>query len=265
MKKRFVTMLLVGCIGVNGVAMTGCGNSVSSAAEEQVETTTDETSNQHTVTYYDADGTTVLDTKVVEHKANAEDFTPEKDGYTFVGWFATPKLTREFDFSRAITEDTPLYAGFVSYVEDTRSFAIVGAGESELLKESNWGEVISDDHRLTKEDNSEANQYTITVELQEGDQFQFAVDETWADQRGYGYLESGMLDGKTYLKNAGGLGDTPAEKSNIEVAISGTYTFTLTTFPGEDVYDEEDQYYTEDTRENFNSNPYDKITWTYTE
>ena len=92
-----------------------------------------------------------------------------------------------------------------------------------------------------------------------------SVDETWADQRGYGYLESGMLDGKTYFKNAGGLGDTPAEKSNIEVAVAGTYTFTLTTFPGEDVYDEADQYYTEETKENFNSNPYDKITWTYTE
>ena len=60
MKKRIVTMLLVGCIGANAVAMTGCSNSESSAAEAQVEATTDETSNQHTVTYYDADGTTVI-------------------------------------------------------------------------------------------------------------------------------------------------------------------------------------------------------------
>ena len=74
-----------------------------------------------------------------------------------------------------------------------------------------------------------------------------------------------MFDGTTYFKNAGGLGDTPAEKSNIEVAVAGTYTFVLTTYPGEDVYDEEDPYYTEETRENFNSNPYDKITWNFVE
>ena len=47
------------------------------------------------------------------------------------------------------------------------------------------------------------------------------------------------------------------------MAVSGNYTFTLTTYPGEDVYDTEDSYYTEETKENFNMNPYDTITWTY--
>lgn len=263
MKKKLVTLMLMGCLCLNALTLNGCGDAKSDAAE--VTESSEVATEQFTVTYYDSDGTTVLDTKTVEKDGNAENYQPQKDGYTFVGWFATPKLTREYDFSRAITEDTSLYAGFVSYTEDTRTFAIVGSGESEVLKESDWGKVISDAQLLTKEDNDAANVYTITVDLEEGDLFQFAVDENWSDQRGYGYLETGMLDGKTYLKGAGGLGDTPAEKANIEVQVAGTYTFTLTTYPSEDVYDETDQYYTEETRENFNTNPYDKITWTYSE
>ncbi|SFN65658.1 Listeria/Bacterioides repeat-containing protein [Pseudobutyrivibrio sp. UC1225] len=264
MKKRIVSYLLLACVIVNAVSMTGCGSSedMTSAeinAESQVQ------ADEHTVTFYDSDGTTVLDTATVAHKEKVESFIPEKDGYTFVGWFATPKLTREFDFDRAITEDTPLYAGFVSYTEDTREFYIVGSGTSDVLSESDWGKVIGESQKFTKEDVKNENVYTITLELNEGDQFQFATDSSWSNQRGYGYLESGMFDGATYFKNSGGLGDTPAEKSNIEVAVAGTYTFVLTTYPGEDVYDEEDPYYTEETRENFNSNPYDKITWNFVE
>lgn len=264
MKKRIVVSLLLGCLMVQSVCLTGCGNSSDmSTAEITASTQVDE--NEHTVTFYDSDGTTVLKEETVSHKGNAESYIPEKDGYTFVGWFATPKLTREFDFDRAITEDTPLYAGFVSYTEDTREFYIVGSGTSDVLLESDWGKVVGDNQKFTREDVKNENVYTITLELNEGDQFQFATDSNWSNQRGYGYLESGQFDGTTYFKNAGGLGDTPAEKSNIEVAVAGTYTFVLTTYPGEDVYDEEDPYYTEETKENFNSNPYDKITWNFVE
>ncbi|MBR5637748.1 MAG: InlB B-repeat-containing protein [Pseudobutyrivibrio sp.] len=264
MKKKIVMTMLLGCLMVSSVCLTGCGSndemaSAEITAESQVQ------DNEHTVTFYDSDRTTVLKEEKIGHKENVESFIPEKEGYTFVGWFATPKLTREFDFNRAITEDTGLYAGFVSYTEDAREFYIVGSGESQVLSESDWGKVVGEAQKLTKEDAENENVYTITLDLKEGDQFQFATDSTWSNQRGYGYLETGMLDGKTYLKNAGGLGDTPAEKSNIEVAVAGTYTFTLTTYPGEDVYDEEDPYYTEETRENFNTNPYDKITWTIAE
>jgi hypothetical protein len=180
-----------------------------------------------------------------------------------MGWYATPELTRVFDPTKAIEEDTSLYAGFAQYTEDTRDFYIVGSGESEVLAESNWGAVTGDAQKMTKEDNAEANVYTITVKLEEGDQFQFAMDGSWGDQRGYGYLATTEQDGTTYFKNSGSLGDAAVKKSNIEVAVAGTYTFTLTTYPSEDVYDTEDEYYTEETKENFNMNPYDTITFTY--
>ncbi|SDB30963.1 Listeria/Bacterioides repeat-containing protein [Pseudobutyrivibrio sp. YE44] len=262
MKKRMLACLLTTVCALNLGVMTGCGQT-EGAVTEEVNVESAGKLDEHTVTFYDTDGQTVLDTKTVQNKETVDSYTPEKEGYTFVGWYVSPKLTRQFDFTRLITEDTSLYAGFVSYSEDTRTFAIVGSGESQVLKDSDWGKVIGDAQTMTKTDNQQQNEYTITLDLQEGDQFQFAVDSDWADQRGFGYLETGMLDGKTYLKNAGGLGDTPPEKSNIQVEVAGTYTFTLTTYPAEDVYDEENQYYTEETKENFNSNPYDTITWTY--
>ncbi|MNE40234.1 hypothetical protein D3C80_1342330 [compost metagenome] len=37
----------------------------------------------------------------------------------------------------------------------------------------------------------------------------------------------------------------------------------MTTYPGADVYDTENSNYTEATKENFNSNPFDTIEWVY--
>ncbi len=266
MRKKHLTAFLLGMtMMVASLGMTACGDTADTATTDTavVETESDTDTNVHTVTFYDSDGETVLSTEEVNHGESATYYEPEKDGYTFVGWFVTPKLSREYDFSGSITSDTELFAGFVSYVEDTRSFAIVGSGESEVLTESNWGAVISDAQTMTKEEVDGANVYTLTVTLAEGDEFQFAADSNWSDQRGYGYLETGSLDGVDYLKSAGGLGETSAEKSNIQVQVAGTYTFTLTTYPAEDVYDTENEYYTEETKENFNSNPYDTITWEY--
>jgi uncharacterized protein YrzB (UPF0473 family) len=199
----------------------------------------------------------------VEDQGTVEEFVPEKDGYLFAGWFATPQMSHKFDFSTAIMEDTPLFAGFVSYVEDTRTFAIVGSGKSPVLMESNWGAVIGDAQTMTKEDVEGENRYTLTVDLESGDEFQFAIDSSWANQRGYGYLTTIEQDGVEYFANSGGIGDTGVKKANIKVAVSGNYTFTLTTFPGEDTYDTADAYYTEANRECFNYSAYDTITWTY--
>lgn len=45
--------------------------------------------------------------------------------------------------------------------------------------------------------------------------------------------------------------------------MSGNYTFTLTTYPGEDIYEESAADYSEDNKEAFNINMYDTIDWTY--
>lgn len=281
MKRKKVMAVLFFAVALAGSSMTaGCGAKETGTAQTQEEVSTqaeaeqtaeeqteapaqEETAAEHTVTYYDSDGTTVLETKTAADGACAEEFTPEKAGETFVGWYATPQMSRKYDFGTQVKEDTALYAGFTSYVEDTRTFVIVGSGTGAVLAESDWGAVIGEAQTMTKEENDEANVYTITLDLEAGDQFQFAINGSWEDQRGFGYMTTIAQDGTEYFKNSGGIGETGAKKSNIEVAVSGNYTFTLTTYPGEDVYDTEDSYYTEETKENFNMNPYDTITWTY--
>lgn len=262
-RKALLAMLLTMTMSAT-VLFTGCGSTATGEdAAVETEVAGEAVSGEHTVTMYDSDGTTVLDTVTVADGETVAETTPEKDGYTFVGWYLNPQMSRAYDFSTAVTEDVSIYAGFVSYQEDTREFYIVGSGESDVLAESNWGEVVGDAQKFTKTENAEANEYTFTVTLAEGDQFQFATNSSWEDQRGYGYLATDSLDGTQYLKSAAGLGDSAPKKTNIEVAVAGTYTFTLTTYPAEDQYETEDPHYSEETKENFNINPYDTITWTY--
>lgn len=280
MKKKFITgilaasMLTVGMWGLTACSSDSNVKESSQSAEaedseessqetESEETQPEEEAGTHVVTFYDSDGTTVLDTVEVEDGALLQEYVPEKEGYTFAGWYATPQMSHRFDFSAAITDDTSVFAGFVSYVEDTRTFAIVGSGKSPVLMESSWGKVIGDAQTMVKEDNTEENVYTITLDLEEGDEFQFAINDSWENQRGYGYLTTIEQDGVEYFKNSGGLGDTGVKRANIKVAVAGNYTLMLTTYPGEDMYETEASGYSEDNKECFNINPYDSITWTY--
>lgn len=214
----------------------------------------------YTVTFYDTDGTTVLSTEEVKSGDTVTEYTPEKENQMFMGWFATPTLAHAFDFTQAVTQDTDVFAGFMENVEDTRTFAILGSGTSPLMAVSNWGKTINDEHYMTKIEGE--NTYTITVDLCEGDEFQFAIDTSWNNQRGGGYMLNTGIDGTEYFAVSGGLSES-SQKSNIKCVKEGNYTFTLKTYPGADVYDTKNSYYTEDTKENYNSNPYDTIEWTY--
>lgn len=270
MKKRLMAVSIL-TAAVIGLAACGSGGgaqeSSQSTGTEETQAISEESQETevqtYVVTFYDSDGTTVLDIVEVEEGALLEEYVPEKEGYIFTGWFATPQMSHRFDFEAAVTQDTSVFAGFVSYVEDTRTFAILGSGKSPVLMESSWGSVIGDAQTMQKEENSEANIYTITLDLEAGDEFQFAMNSAWEDQRGYGYLDTITQDGVEYFANSGGLGDTGVKRANIKVNVSGNYTLTLTTYPGEDTYDTGASGYSEDNKENFNINPYDTITWVY--
>lgn len=257
--KRKSFMFVLAATLVFSMGAVGCGNTETNGESS----TQEEGSKEDTckVTFYDSDGTTELKTEEVKSGECVAEYEPEKEG--FVGWFATPQMSHRFDFSTPITEDTSVFGGFVTYVEDTREFAILGSGTSPVLLESNWGKVIGDAQKMTKEENSEANIYTITLDLNEGDEFQFAINSEWHNQRGYGYLDSISKDGTEYFANSGTLGDASSKRANIKCAVAGNYTFTLTTYPGEDQYETDSSNYTEDNKESFNINNYDVITWTY--
>lgn len=267
MKKRIVvwmaaaltiSTMLYGCGDSNTGDPADTGSNVNTP--EQEDSGQDAAETVIRVTFYDTDGTTVLSEEEIVSGGTATEYTPVKEGRVFMGWFATPSLAHSFDFTQPLTEDTGIFAGFMEEVEDTRAFAIVGSGTSPLMATSSWGKVINEEHYLTKAEGE--NVYSITLDLYEGDEFQFAIDSAWSNQRGGGYMTTTEADGVTYFQVSGGLSGS-SQKSNIKCVVTGNYTLILTTYPGADVYDTGDSYYSEETRENYNSNPYDTIEFMY--
>ncbi len=221
----------------------------------------DTTKNEYTVTYYD--GTKELKKETVKEGEKATRWTPTKENYTFVDWYATPNFAHKFDFDAPITENKSAFAQFASATQsdDTRDFYIVGSGVSPVLMESNWGNSTSDKHKMTKTEGK--NEYTYTVDLYEGDKFQFEITGTgdWQNQRGAGYLTETKLDGTTVFSGAQTIGDNSSYRLDIKCEYSGNYTFTLTTHPDDDIYETNHPSYTEDNKEAFNINPLDTLSW----
>ncbi len=241
-KSKWITLLLVAAMAISLFA--GCAKT----PEEK----------KFTVKYMDGD--TVLKTEEVAQGGTATEWTPEKAGQTFIGWFATPTMSVPYDFSKTITEDTTVFAGFSAYQEDTRAWAIVGSGKGDLLSSSNWGKVISDAHLLKKTGD---NEYAITLDLYAGDEFQLAINSSWHHKRGYGYMETVKdASGNEVFSGSGGIGETAAKGQNIKVAQDGNYTITLHTHPADDYYDKNNANYSEANKDVFNLSDFDKITWT---
>lgn len=247
MKKKIIAVAAICAAITMSAGLAACNN------------TSKDTGTYFTVTYMD--GTTVLKTEKVKKGEAPAAYTPTKDGgYQFVDWFATPSKNHRYDTTAAITENVTVYAGFTLYSVDTREFYIVGSGTSELLFTSNWGKVITDAHKLTKA--ADKNEYSITCDLKEGDQFQFVINTDWANKRGYGYLSS-LTDanGKEVFSGQGSVYDDSSKGSNIVCEYSGNYTLTLKTYPNEDYYNTEGTGYTEERKEIYNLGTYDQINW----
>lgn len=246
------TTKLAGLVIASAVCVTSVA--MLSACNNEPETT------EYTVTYYD--GETVLDTKKVKDGEKAVKWTPEKEGYAFVDWYATPNFGFKFDFDAPVTENKSAFAQWASAQQsvDTREFYILGAGTSPVLSVNNWGKVFDETTKMTKA--ADKNEYTYTLDLQEGDLFQFAINESWHNQRGVGYLtETKLADGTVAFSGASTIGDNSSYRLNIKCEYSGNYTFTLTTHPDDDSYETTNASYTEAGKESFNINSLDTISW----
>jgi hypothetical protein len=212
-----------------------------------------------TVTFYD--GSNVLKTVSVKKGATVESYVPDKSGSTFIDWFSTPAMNRPFDFSQPINDDVGIYGGFSQFQDDARSWYIVGSGTSQLLLSSNWGAAIDDEHKLVKKGDGQ-NEFSITLDLLEGDEFQFVINGSWHNKRGFGYIANPKLsDGSDAFSSSGGIGDTNPKGSNIKVVAPGNYTLTLKTSPADDTYDDQNASYSEAEKEAFNQGTYDAIEW----
>lgn len=251
MKKatKFVGLIVAAVVGISAVSMLA-------ACNDKPET------KEYTVTYFD--GSTELKKETVKEGERAVKWTPTKENYTFVDWYATPNFAHTFPFDEPITENKSAFAQWASaqQSEDTRTFYIVGSGTSPILMASNWGKGTSDKHKMTKTEGK--NEYTYTVDLYEGDKFQFEITGTgdWQNQRGSGYLtETKLSDGTEVFSGAQTIGDNSAYRLDVKCEYSGNYTFTLTTHPDDDTYESNHPSYSEANKEAFNINPLDTISW----
>ena len=191
----------------------------------------------YTVTFYD--GTTVITTRDVEAGGTVAEFEPsdvgyEKEGYNFSGWYATSDFTHDWSFDTAIEQDTNVYSMWTSSQQDTRQWLIAGsssAGGPLAAIGWNGGPIEgADGNILTKTEGK--NEFTITINLYVGDQFQFCIQDengVWNtdDANGGGARGGQYLIENEYMSAPGtGLGDGQV---NITVSVSGNYTLTLTT------------------------------------
>ena len=67
---------------------------------------------EHTLTF-ETNGGSAIDPITVRHgNAVARPADPTKDKYTFIGWYADPKFTEEYDFATVLEADKTIYAKF---------------------------------------------------------------------------------------------------------------------------------------------------------
>lgn len=156
----------------------------------------------------------------------------EQEGYEFLGWFETPTFIEAsaVDFSKAtFEEDKQIFGSFKAAAaeEDTRDWYIVGAGKE--LDETSWAGGVDDSvkEKFHFKKADDINEFTITLNLYNGDQFQIIHDWDWADQKGFGCFTE--ID-ETQMENGGGLSGSDST-ANVNVIMDGNYTITLTTDP----------------------------------
>ena len=219
---------------------------------------------EYKVTYVDiTEDNKVLKTENVAEGNKATVWTPEKEGYTFVQWYATPDMLHVFEFDKAIMQDTTVYGYFTSaaFEEDTRTFYILGSSsdENSVLYGTSYKLTNETAQKLVKTDKNGSNEYSITLDLYLGDAFQIAINDSFENQRGYGYLDAAAAEG--YFGGKPNFLDPNPRKADIVVERAGNYTFTLTTHPWSDAYETDHASYSEEKKENFNFNVEDTISF----
>lgn len=222
MKKKVKKILSMALTFIMSVMMLcACGNS---GAEDI------------TVTFMN--GTTELGKLTAQAGEVLKDYVQYEtvEGFEFLGWYETPTfLESSFKDLKTATfdADTVLYGSFKNQnvAKDTRVWYVVGAGTSPILVNSNWAGADVEDAakeacKLVETGNA-TNEFSITLDMYAGDQFQVIHDWSWDGQKGFGCFTT--ID-ETQMENGGGLGGS-AETSNVNVLMDGNYTIVLTTDP----------------------------------
>lgn len=228
---KFSTFL--SCMTLLGALLTGCGSSsAASTAADSLSTTA-----QVTVTFME--GETELGTATANAgevlDPNSYSAFETKEGSEFLGWYEAPSFieaSKKDLTTDTFEEDTTLYASFsaAEVKEDTRKWYLAGTSQTGPLKDNAWagdiGQELIDSFELVPTGNA-VNEFAITIDLYEGDEFQIIADWSWNVQKGYGLFTD--LD-ETMFASGGSLGGSE-QKANVDVLMDGNYTITLTTDP----------------------------------
>ena len=179
------------------------------------------------VTFYDTDGTTVLqEVEVTDGEAVT---VPEltKEGYIIEGYYATPALMVEFDVTKPITEDTAVFVAWQSSVVDKRPWML--AGSLAGYPDNNWGKKWPQDDYLLQPVEGEFNTFAIEVNLYAGDAFKIAVigeGYAWDNNNS---IDAGHLANKTETALMSSGENAFDSGANIEVQEDGKYRLILKT------------------------------------
>ena len=219
---RFVTG--ISCITLLCASLVGCSGAGTGNAQGASGTSQDATDNAQQITVTFMEGDAVLGSA----SANAgEVLSPDsytsfenKDGSEFLGWYEAPSFIEAS--KKDLTTDT--------FEEDTRKWYLAGTSQTGPLKDNNWagdiGQDLIDSFELVPTGVA-VNEFAITIDLYEGDQFQIIADWSWNEQKGFGLFTE--LDA-TQFESGGSLGGSE-QKANVNVLMDGNYTITLTTDP----------------------------------
>lgn len=215
MKKTLTRALLACLLVLTMVLACGCNNA------------SDPPASNWKATFYESDGTTVLqEVEVADGEAVA---MPEltKEGYIIEGYYATPALMVEFDVTQPITEDTAVFVAWQSSVVDERPWML--AGSLAGYPDNAWGKIWPQDNYLLQPLEGEFNTFYIDVNLYAGDAFKIAVigeGYAWDNNNS---IDAGHLANKTesaVLCSGENAFDSGA---NIQVMEDGKYRLILKT------------------------------------
>lgn len=234
--KKVAGILLAGTL----LAVSFCGCGKNNGGNEEA-TTKSEVIN---VTFMNGDtklgsvsvdvGSTIPDTEYSKFE--------KADGTEFLGWYETPTFlsaSKRNPSKDLFTKDTTLYGSFktTEIKEDTRVWYIAGTSEKGVLKDNNWAnKAVEESVReqfVLKATGKNVNEFSITIDLYNGDQFQIIPDWSWDGQKGFGRFTE--ID-TTLFEGGGAIGGTD-NKANVNVLKDGEYTITLRTNPDDESFD----------------------------
>ena len=216
MKKKLTRALLACLLVLTMVLACGCNKEPDPA----------EPSNWK-VTFYESDGKTVIQEVMVADGAAAAAPELTKEGYLVEGFYATPALMVEFDFSQPIKEDTSVFVAWQSSIVDERPWML--AGSLAGYPDNAWGKIWPQDDYLLQPLEGEFNTFYIDVNLYTGDAFKIAVigeGYAWDNNNS---IDAGHLANKTETAVLCSGENAFDSGANIQVMEDGMYRLILKT------------------------------------